>query len=144
MFLSKTIEEFKNFAFKGNVLDLAVWVVIGTAFGKIVASLVADIITPLIGIIAWWVDFKNLAYVVKNPVLGTEAKLTYGMFLQSVFDFVIVAFALFIFIKLINNAVAKMKKKQAAEAAAAKKDEVMLLEEIRDLLKKQATKAAKS
>lgn len=130
--------EFKSFAFKGNVLDLAVWVVIGTAFGKIVASLVADIITPLIGIIAGGVDFKNLGYTVKNPVLGTEAKIAYGMFVQNVFDFIIVALALFLFIKIINKAVAKMKKQQEAEAAAAKKDEVMLLEEIRDLLKKKA------
>ncbi len=139
----KMLEEFKAFAFKWNVIDLAVWVVIGTAFGKIVASLVADIFTPLIGIVAWGVDFKNLAYVVQNPVLGTEAKLTYGMFLQNIFDFIIVAIALFLFVKLINNAVAKVNKKKAAEAAAAKKDEVMLLEEIRDLLKKSAAKAAK-
>lgn len=143
MSMKKTLDEFKSFAFKGNVLDLAIWVVIWGAFWKIVSSLVADIITPIIGIIAGWVDFKGLGYTVKNPISWSEATIAYGMFLQNVFDFMVVAFALFIFIKLINNAVAKMKKKEAAEAAAAKKDEVMLLEEIRDLLKKSASKATK-
>ncbi len=141
----KMLEDFKAFALKGNVIDLAVWVVIGTAFGKIVSSLVTDIMTPLIGIIAWGVDFKGLSYAVANPVLWTEAKLTYGMFLQSVFDFVIVAFALFLFVTLLNKGMNKVKKSKKEEAAtpAPKADDVVLLEEIRDLLKKQAAKAAK-
>lgn len=133
--MKKMMNDFKAFAFKGNMLDLAIWVVIGTAFGKVVSSLVADIITPLIGILAGGVDFKGLGYTLKNPVLGTEAKVAYGMFLQNIFDFLVVALALFVFVMMINKAVAKMKKEEAAAAIAAKKDEVMLLEEIRDLLK---------
>lgn len=141
----KMMDDFKAFALKGNVIDLAVWVVIGTAFGKIVASLVSDIIMPALWIILNGVDFKTLAYKFTNPVTTSEVNITYGNFIQSVFDFTIVAFALFLFVTLLNKGMNKVKKpkKEEAAAPAPKADDVVLLEEIRDLLKKQASKAAK-
>lgn len=140
------LENFKAFALKGNVIDLAVWVVIGTAFGKIVASLVADVIMPVIGIILNGIDFKTLAYKFTNPITSQTVDITYGNFIQSVFDFTIVAFALFLFVTMLNKAMEKMKKKQEKEAAAAapaKAPEVQLLEEIRDLLKKKSSASVK-
>ena len=121
------LSEFVSFISKGNVLDLAVGVVIGGAFGKIVSSLVDDIIMPLVGMIIGGIDFTSLSIKVG------DAKLTYGNFLQNVIDFLIVAACIFIFIKLIS----KMKRKKEEEVAAPKKDaQIELLEEIRDLLKK--------
>ena len=121
-------KEFTAFISKGNVLDLAVGVVIGGAFGKIVSSLVDDIIMPLVGMIIGGIDFTSLTLTVG------DAKLTYGNFVQNVIDFLIVAACIFVFIKLIG----KMKhKKEEAPAEPPKKDEqIVLLEEIRDLLKK--------
>jgi large conductance mechanosensitive channel len=114
-------------------------VVIGTAFGKIVASLVADVIMPVIGIILNGIDFKKLAYTFSNPLTNKSVDITYGNFIQSVFDFTVVAFALFLFVTMLNKAMEKMKKKQEAVAAAAPVPaDVKLLEEIRDLLKKKA------
>lgn len=129
----KIVEEFKAFAMKGNVIDLAVAVVIGGAFGKIVSSLVADIITPLIGLLLGGIDFSGLAYQVGN------ATITYGVFVQSVIDFLIIAFAIFMVVKGINKAQALTAKEEAAaEAAAAPaepSEEVQLLREIRDSLR---------
>lgn len=121
-------KEFAAFISKGNVIDLAVGVVIGGAFGKIVSSLVDDIIMPLVGIIIGGIDFSSLTLTIK------DAKLSYGMFIQNIVDFLIVAACIFVFIKIIN----KFKRKQEeAPASEPKKDEkVVLLEEIRDLLKK--------
>jgi len=127
------IEEFKAFAMKGNVIDLAVAVIIGTAFGKIVSSLVADIVTPLIGLLMGGVDFSGLTYTVGAAVI------TYGVFIQSIIDFIIVAFAIFLAVKGISKAQKAMEKKQeAAEAAAPKEpsEEVKLLREIRDNLRR--------
>ncbi|EWG13129.1 large conductance mechanosensitive channel protein MscL [Cytobacillus firmus] len=118
--------EFKKFALKGNVLDLAVGVVIGAAFGKIVSSLVDDIIMPLVGLLMGGVDFTDL--MVK--VGGAEVK--YGLFIQNVVDFFIVAFSIFVFIRIINN---RFKKKEEAAPAPAVDKNVELLTEIRDLLK---------
>lgn len=98
------IQEFKEFAIQGNVLDLAVAVVIGTAFGKIISSLVADIIMPIVGIILNGIDFSSLSYTVG------DSSITYGNFIQSAFDFVIVAFAIFIFVKILKSSMGKMKK----------------------------------
>ncbi|MDD2908098.1 MAG: large conductance mechanosensitive channel protein MscL [Candidatus Gracilibacteria bacterium] len=129
----KFVEDFKKFALKGNVIDLAVAVVIGTAFGKIVSSLVADIITPLIGIVLGGVDFTNLKYTIG------ASSITYGNFLQSIFDFIIIAFAIFIFVTVLSKAGEKIRKKEVAENIAVttkKGDDILLLEEIRDLLKK--------
>jgi len=122
-------KEFKEFALKGNVMDLAVGVIIGAAFGKIVASLVDNILMPIIGIMLRGINFKEKAITIG------DAKITYGLFIGAVIDFVIIAFVLFLIIKGMNN----MKKKEAAAAPAPPpgptKEEV-LLTEIRDLLKK--------
>ncbi|MFZ2619336.1 MAG: large-conductance mechanosensitive channel protein MscL [Alphaproteobacteria bacterium] len=133
------LNEFKAFAMRGNVMDLAVGIIIGGAFGKIVSSLVADVIMPPIGVLMGGVDFTNLAITLKaaDTFAGTEAVvLKYGMFVQTVVDFTIVAFAIFMMIKLMN----KMKKEQAeapsSEMPALTKDQ-QLLEEIRDLLSKK-------
>lgn len=133
MWCKKFVEDFKKFALKGNVIDLAVAVVIWTAFGKIVSSLVADIITPLIGIVLGWVDFTDLKYTI------WASSITYGNFLQSIFDFMIIAFAIFIFVTILSKAGEKLRKKEEAACVIEtpkKADEVLLLEEIRDLLKK--------
>ena len=121
------LEEFKAFAMKGNVIDLAVAVVIGAAFGKIVASLVDNLITPLVGIFMGGVDFTELSYTVGEAVFG------YGAFIQSVIDFTIVAFVIFMVIKAINKAKGPEEKKEAAPAGPT---EVELLMEIRDTLKR--------
>lgn len=128
------VEEFKAFAMKGNVVDLAVAVVIGAAFGKIVSSLVADIVTPLLGLLMGGIDFTGLTYTVG------DATLTYGVFIQSVIDFVIVAFAIFMVVKGINKAQSMGAKDEPAveEAPAEPSDEVKLLTEIRDSLKNRS------
>lgn len=123
--------EFKEFAMKGSVIDLAVGVVVGAAFGKIVSSLVADVIMPPIGMAVGGVNFTDLAVTVGTAPDGSEVVLRYGAFLQTIFDFLIIAIALFMAIKLIN----KLKRPDpAAPPAPPPRDEV-LLEEIRDLLK---------
>ena len=130
------LKEFKEFIARGNVMDLAVGVIIGGAFGKIVTSIVDDILMPLIGMLIGGIDFTGLIWKIG------EAEVKYGNFIQNVIDFLIVAFCIFIIVKLINKAnekVEKLKKKEAEEAkeeAPTKSDEVVLLEEIRDLLKK--------
>lgn len=130
------LKEFKAFILRGNVVDLAVAVVIGGAFGKIVTSLVNDLIMPLIGMLLGGINFTDLKYVITPASEGVEeAAIRYGAFIQSIVDFVIIAFAIFVFIRLL----AKMKKKQEelpAEPPAPPKQEV-LLEEIRDLLKQK-------
>ncbi|NLO22492.1 MAG: large-conductance mechanosensitive channel protein MscL [Syntrophomonadaceae bacterium] len=128
------LKEFKEFALKGNVMDLAVAVIIGGAFGKIVSSLVNDILMPAIGVLMGGISFQDLKYVI-TPASGdiAEVAILYGAFIQSVVDFVIVAFSIFLFIKLLSS-----RKKQEAEAPAAPPEpsqEVVLLEEIRDLMK---------
>ncbi|EHB64017.1 large conductance mechanosensitive channel protein MscL [Paenibacillus lactis] len=123
------LKEFKAFALKGNVLDLAIGVIIGAAFGKIVSSLVSDIIMPLIGLLIGGVDLSGL-----KTTLG-DATITYGIFLQTVVDFLIVSFSIFMFIRTLN----RFKRKEEAkpdEPPAPSKEEV-LLTEIRDLLKQQ-------
>ena len=128
------IKEFKEFAFKGNVIDLAVGVIIGGAFGKIVSSLVNDIIMPLISIFLNGVNFADLKYVIA-PASGdiAEVAFRYGAFIQSVIDFLIIAFSIFLFIKLLASR--KKKEPEAAPAPATPSNEEVLLEEIRDLLK---------
>lgn len=122
------VEEFKAFAMRGNVVDLAVAVVIGAAFGKIVSSLVENIFMPIIGILVGGVDFTGWSLTVGS------AAITYGKFLQSVFDFVIVAFVIFMVVK----AMAKVQKKEEAKPAAPAEPsaEVKLLTEIRDSLRR--------
>ena len=122
------IQEFKDFAMKGNVMDMAVGVIIGGAFGKIVSSLVDDILMPLIGIFTAGVDFSSLAATVGN------AKVTYGMFVQNVIDFLIIAFCIFVMVKAMNKII---KKREETPAPAAPSAEEKLLTEIRDLLKQK-------
>lgn len=134
------LKEFKEFAVKGNVIDLAVAVIIGGAFGKIVSSFVKDIVMPPIGVMLGGVKFSDLALVLKEGSMSAAGEeiapvlMNYGLFVQNVVDFIIVAFVIFIAIKGVNS---MKKKEEAAPAAppAPPKSEV-LLEEIRDLLKK--------
>lgn len=130
-------KEFKEFAFKGNVIDMAVGVVIGSAFGKIVTSLVSDIITPLIGKLTAGIDFKDLKFVVSTAADGTANTLNYGMFLQNIIDFLIIAFSIFLFVKLMNTAREKFEKKEEAIEEAKGPSTEELLTEIRDLLKEK-------
>ena len=128
-------KEFREFAMKGNVVDLAVGVVIGAAFGKIVTSAVADLITPPLGYVIGGVDFTNLAVTLPAIREGAEnVTIRYGAFLQTILDFVIVAFAIFMVVKLINRM--KRKEEAAPAAPAPPPRQEVLLEEIRDLLKK--------
>lgn len=129
------LQEFKKFAMRGNVIDLAVGIIIGGAFGKIVSSLVNDIVMPPLGMLLKGVDFKELAFTLKEAEEGAEAvTLKYGMFIQNVVDFLIVAFAIFLLIKGINRMNAK--KEEAPAAPPPPPADVQLLTEIRDLLKK--------
>ena len=125
------LKEFKEFAFKGNVIDLAVAVIIGGAFGKIVSSLVNDVLMPAIGIILGGVSFKDLKYVI-TPANGDvlESAILYGSFIQSIIDFLIIAFSIFLFVKLLNS-----RKKKEDAAPVAPSSEVVILEEIRDIIK---------
>jgi len=127
----KLHNEFKEFIMQGNVVDLAVGVIIGGAFGKIVTSLVDDILMPIIGMIIGGLDFSKLSINV------LDAKVMYGSFIQNVIDFLIVAFCIFIFVKIVNGFTNKLKKQKEEEAKEEpkKSEEVVLLEEIRDLLK---------
>ncbi|RRJ14265.1 large-conductance mechanosensitive channel protein MscL [Lachnoanaerobaculum orale] len=127
------LKDFKEFAFKGNVLDMAIGVIIGGAFGKIVTSLVNDLIMPIISILIGGLNFTDLKYVI-TPKHGdiAENAIAYGSFIQNVVNFFIIAFCIFIFVRLIE----KFKKKEEVKVEAPKKaDDVVLLEEIRDLLK---------
>nr|WP_314495660.1 large conductance mechanosensitive channel protein MscL [uncultured Peptostreptococcus sp.] len=124
------LNEFKDFAMKGNVLDLAVGVVMGSAFGTIVTSLVEKIIMPLVGIIVGGVNIADLSVKVGNATLG------YGAFLQAIINFLIIAFSIFLFVKAINTATSKFKKVEE-EAAPAVDPQLELLTEIRDLLAKK-------
>jgi large conductance mechanosensitive channel len=130
------IGEFKQFAMRGNVVDMAVGIVIGGAFGKIVSSFVADVITPPIGILLGGVDFNDLAITLKQAVGETAAvTLNYGKFLQTCFDFLIIAAAIFMVVKAMNT----LKKKEEAAPAPPPQPskEELLLGEIRDLLKEK-------
>ncbi len=134
------LKEFKDFAVKGNVVDLAVAVIIGGAFGRIVSSFVNDIVMPPIGVLLGGVDFKDLTitlkegYTTADGVEMAAVVLSYGNFIQNIVDFVIIAFVIFLAIKGINAT--KKKKEEAPSAPPAPPKSEVLLEEIRDLLKK--------
>ncbi|WXL25131.1 large-conductance mechanosensitive channel protein MscL [Ectopseudomonas mendocina] len=133
------LSEFKAFAVKGNVVDMAVGIIIGAAFGKIVSSFVGDVIMPPIGLLIGGVDFSDLAITLKAAEGDIPAvMLSYGKFIQTILDFVIVAFAIFMGIKVINRL--KREEEAAPEAPAAPSREEELLSEIRDLLKAQQHK----
>ena len=125
--MKKIIQEFKQFAMRGNVIDMAVGIIIGGAFGKIVSSVVNDILMPVIGIMIGGLNFSSLTIQVGN------ATIRYGSFLQNVIDFLIVAACIFVFIKLLS----KLSKKKEEEEVIQKDEQVKLLEEIRDLLKEK-------
>jgi large conductance mechanosensitive channel len=129
------MSEFKDFAIKGNVVDMAVGIIVGVAFGKIVSSFVADVVMPPIGVMLGGVDFTDLALTIQEAS-GDAAAVTmnYGKFIQTVIDFTIIAFVIFIAVKMINS----LKKKEEAAPSSPPKpsNEEVLLSEIRDLLKK--------
>ena len=130
------IKEFKEFISRGNVVDMAVGVIMGSAFGKIVTSLVNDIIMPLVGVLIGGIDFTSLSFKIQ------KAEVKYGSFIQNIVDFLIVAICIFIFVKIINklntiDVLHKKKKEETKKEEVQKSNEEVLLEEIRDLLKKQ-------
>jgi large conductance mechanosensitive channel len=129
------IKEFKEFAVKGNVVDMAVGIIIGGAFGKIITSLVGDVIMPPIGVAMGGVDFSNLSIIVQEAIDKKPAVvISYGKFLQTVIDFLIIAFAIFMAVKGMNSL--KRKEAEAPAAPAPPSNQEVLLGEIRDLLKK--------
>ena len=134
---NETIKEFKAFISKGNIIDMAVGVIIGSAFSKIVTSVVNDILMPLLGIVIGGLDFTNLTLKVGDAVIA------YGVFLQNIIDFLIIAICIFIFIKIISKFNKKEEVKKEAKVEPKKDEQVVLLEEIRDLLKKQASTKSK-
>ncbi|MGZ5007199.1 MAG: large-conductance mechanosensitive channel protein MscL [Methylobacter sp.] len=130
------LQEFKEFAVKGNAIDMAVGIIIGAAFGKIVSSLVADVFMPPIGVLIGGVDFTKLAFTLKEASGNTPAvTINYGNFIQTLVDFTIIAFVIFMLVKLIN----RLKKKEAAAPTVTQEpsNEERLLTEIRDLLKER-------
>ena len=129
--ISKGASEFKKFIMKGDVVDLAVGVIIGGAFGKIVTSLVNDILMPIIGVLIGGIDFSNLS------IDFIDAKIMYGSFIQQVLDFLIISLCIFIFVKVIGKITNKKEIEEESEKESKKTDVVILLEEIRDLLKEK-------
>jgi large conductance mechanosensitive channel len=126
------LKEFKNFAMRGNVMDMAIGVIIGAAFGQIVGSFVKDIIMPPIGLMTGGMDFSNLVFTLKSATAANPAvTINYGIFLNTVINFIIIAFAIYLVVSQIN----KFKKKEEAKAAEPSED-ILLLRQIRDSLKK--------
>ena len=142
--MGKFIQEFKDFAMKGNVLDMAIGVVVGGAFGKIVTSLVNDIIMPGVGVLTGGLNFTDYKFVIQKgvtdgtEVITPEVAITWGSFVQTVVDFLIIAFCIFLAVKAINQL--KRKKEEPAPAAPAGPTQEELLTQIRDLLKEQNRK----
>lgn len=138
---SEFLQDFKAFAMRGNVIDMAVGVIIGGAFGKIISSVVADVIMPPLGLLVGGVNFTDLKLELKpaEMVDGVmQDALNYGNFLQTAFDFIIIALSIFLFVKLIGKLMRKKEEEPAAPPAPSKEEQ--LLTEIRDLLKKQSEK----
>lgn len=133
------LKEFREFINRGNVVDLSVGVIVGGAFGKIVSSLVDNVLMPIIGIVIGGIDFSNLSITYK------DANIAYGLFLQNVIDFLIIAFCIFLLVKFLNKITRKKSTEEKSTEPVAPKpsEEVLLLTEIRDLLKKE-TKTAKN
>lgn len=130
------LQEFKEFAIKGNAIDMAVGIIVGAAFGKIISSLVADVFMPPVGVLIGGVDFTKLEFILKEAAGNVPAvTIKYGNFIQSMVDFTIIAFIIFMVVKLINNL--KKKEQAAPETAPEPSKEELLLTEIRDLLKER-------
>lgn len=136
--VGKEISEFKKFIMRGNIVDMAVGVIIGSAFSSIVTSLVNDILMPVIGVFLGGVDFTSLKVTILN-----DATINYGMFIQNIINFLIIAVSIFIFLKLVTRIFARFKE-APKEEPKKKPDDILLLEEIRDLLKEQNGKNEKS
>lgn len=141
--MKEILQEFKQFAMRGNVVDMAVGIIIGGAFGKIVSSLVSDVIMPGVGLLVGGVNFTDLKITLKDAVMNGEevvspaVAINYGNFLQVTFDFIIIAFAVFMLVKGVNALSKKKEEKPAAPATPpAPPADIQLLTEIRDLLKK--------
>ena len=139
------LKEFKEFALKGNILDMAIGVIVGGAFGKIVTSLVNDIIMPFFGFITAGMDFKQLKYVLSEAVAATEttpakaeAAILYGAFIQNLIDFLIISFSIFFCIKLLSKLKRKKEEPKEAEPAPAPETELEILSQIRDLLNEKS------
>lgn len=128
--MKRFLEEFKTFAIRGNVVDLAVAVVVGAAFGKIVTSLVNSIVMPLVGLLIGGINFSDLSLTVGKAVI------TYGVFIQTVVDFIIIAFAVFIAVRIMNKLQEREAKKPEKEKTVTPSEEILLLREIRDSVKK--------
>lgn len=143
--MKKMIQEFKTFAMRGNVVDMAVGIIIGGAFGKIVSSVVGDLIMPAIGLLVGGVNFSDLKLVLKDAVMdgetvvSPEVAIGYGNFVQVVFDFLIIAFAVFLLVKGVNALTTRKKKEEEAKPVTppAPPADIQLLTEIRDLLKEK-------
>jgi large conductance mechanosensitive channel len=132
----KVLQEFKQFAMRGNVMDMAIGIIIGAAFGKIISSIVSDVIMPPIGLLLGGVDFSNLAVTLKEGSEGVQpVLLKYGVFINTVIDFLIIAFAIFMVVKGINSMKKKEEEKPTAPPAPTKSE--ILLEEIRNELRKK-------
>ena len=132
----KMLQEFKQFAMRGNVMDMAIGIIIGAAFGKIVSSVVADVIMPPIGLLLGGMDFSSLSVTLKEATESSPAVLLkYGIFINSIIDFIIIAFAIFMLVKGINSLKKKEEEKPAAPPAPTKSE--LLLAEIRDELRKK-------
>ena len=138
---SSFLLEFKAFAMRGNVLDMAMGVIIGGAFGKIVSSIVSDIIMPALGVLIGGVNFSDLKIILRNSqtigdIVSPAVVINYGMFIQAVFDFVIIVLSIFMLIRLISK-LGRKEKESEIEKVVSKPEDVMLSSEIRDLLKEQ-------
>lgn len=139
--MGNILQEFKTFAMRGNVIDMAVGIIIGGAFGKIVSSIVGDIIMPAVGLLIGGVNFTDLKIILKhavmegNKVIAPAVSINYGNFLQVTFDFIIIAFSIFLLVKGINSL--NKKKEEVPAAPVAPPADVQLLTEIRDLLKEK-------
>lgn len=137
--MGNVIQEFKQFAMRGNVIDLAVGIIIGGAFGKIVSSIVADIIMPAVGLLVGGVNFTDLKITLKHAIMEGDKVITpavtinYGNFIQTTFDFTIIAFSVFLLVKGVNSL--SKKNEEASAAPSAPPADLQLLTEIRDLLK---------
>lgn len=136
--MGKFLTDFKEFALKGNVVDMAVGVIVGGAFGKIVSSLVNDILMPVISIVTGGDGYKNLKYIITPAADGVEeVAVNYGLFIQNIVDFVIIALSIFVALRVVMKFMHKEKKEEEAPAPPAPTKEEVLLTEIRDLLKEK-------
>ena len=148
--MKKTLQEFKAFALRGNVIDMAVGIIIGGAFGKIVSSLVSDLLMPALGVLIGGIHFNNLKFVIKQAVIedgktiSPEVTLNYGNFIQVTIDFLIIALSIFILIKLISKLSFKNAEEEKAAPPPPPPADIVLLTEIRDLLKEKNASAEKN